>query len=52
MLMASKPNCKEMHIFLAIIIQIGHNMRDTLEDHWLTAEQFYKPFYSNTVKCN
>jgi hypothetical protein len=40
----------EMFLFLAIIIQMGHDVRDTLKDYWSTAEQFATPFYSNTMK--
>jgi len=39
-----------MYIFLALIIQMGHDVRDTLKYSCLTLEQFSKPFYRNTVK--
>jgi len=41
---------QEMHIFLAIIIQMGHDVRDTLEVYWSTVESFFTPFYRNTMK--
>jgi hypothetical protein len=31
---------------------MGYDVMDTLEDYWLTPEQFYRPFYSNTVECD
>jgi hypothetical protein len=40
----------EMFLFLAIIIQMGHNVRDGLADYWLTIEQFLTPFYGTTMK--
>jgi hypothetical protein len=40
-----------MYMFLAIMIQIGHNVRGALKDYWLAQEEFYTPFYSNTMKC-
>jgi hypothetical protein len=41
---------KGKYIFLAIIIQTGHDVRDTLEDSTGRLEQFCTPFYSNTMK--
>jgi hypothetical protein len=35
---------------LAVIIQMGHDIRDKLTDYWATMEQLYTPFYSNTIK--
>ncbi|PNF38713.1 hypothetical protein B7P43_G16719 [Cryptotermes secundus] len=40
----------QMFLFLGIIIQMGHDIRDRLKDYWSTAEQFATPFYSNTMK--
>ncbi|XP_023719041.1 piggyBac transposable element-derived protein 4-like [Cryptotermes secundus] len=40
----------EIFLFLGIISQMGHNIRDRLKDYWSTAEQFCTPFYSNTMK--
>ncbi|PNF23240.1 hypothetical protein B7P43_G18268 [Cryptotermes secundus] len=47
-----RPDVTEskMFLFLGIIIQMGHDIRDTLKDYWSTAEQFATPFYSNTMK--
>jgi len=39
-----------MYIVVAIIIQMGYDVKDTLKSCWLTAEQFFMPFYTNTVK--
>jgi hypothetical protein len=41
---------QEMYMFLAIIIQMGHGIRDTLKEYWSTLEQIYTPFYSNVMK--
>ncbi|PNF24699.1 hypothetical protein B7P43_G17356 [Cryptotermes secundus] len=40
----------KMFLFLGIIIQIGHDIRDRLKDYCSTAEQFATPFYSNIMK--
>ncbi|XP_023708476.1 piggyBac transposable element-derived protein 4-like [Cryptotermes secundus] len=40
---------KEMSTFLAIIMQMGHNQWDTLKDYWSRDEQYYTPFYHNTM---
>lgn len=39
-----------MFVFLVITIQIGHGIRYQLIDYWATIDQFYMPFYSNTMK--
>jgi hypothetical protein len=48
----SRPDVtnSEMFLFLGIIIQMGHDIRDRIKDYWSTAEQFHRPFYSNTMK--
>jgi hypothetical protein len=35
---------QETYSFLAIIIQMGHDVTDTMKAYWLTLEQFYIPF--------
>jgi hypothetical protein len=40
----------EMFLFLGIIIQMGHDIRDRLRDYWWTTEQFLTKFYCNTMK--
>jgi hypothetical protein len=40
---------EELYNFLAIIIQMGHDQRDTLRDYWSREEQYYTPFYGNTM---
>jgi hypothetical protein len=39
----------EMFLFLAIIVQMGHDIRDSLKDYWTVTEQFRTPFYSKTT---
>ncbi|KAG8239259.1 hypothetical protein J437_LFUL010649 [Ladona fulva] len=39
----------EMMTFLAIVIQMGHDIRDTLKDYWSQLEQFYTAFFGNTM---
>jgi len=41
-----------MHIFLDIIIQVGHDIRDTMNNYWSSLEQFCTPFYNNIMKRN
>jgi hypothetical protein len=36
--------------FLAILMQMGLDITDTLNDYWSTLEQFYTLFYSNKMK--
>jgi hypothetical protein len=36
---------KEMYSFLALILQMGHDMSDTLKAYWTTIEQFSSPFF-------
>ena len=40
----------EMLVFLAIIIQRGHCMRDKLTDYWAKTKQFHTRFHSTTMK--
>jgi hypothetical protein len=42
----------EMFLFLAIIVQMRHDVWDSLSDLLVTTEQFLAPFYSSTMKCN
>jgi hypothetical protein len=41
---------KEMYSFLALILQMGHDIRDTLKVYWTTAEQFSTPFFRKMMK--
>jgi hypothetical protein len=41
---------KEMFSFLALILQMGHDIRDTLKAYWSTAEQFGTSFFGKTMK--
>jgi hypothetical protein len=36
---------QEMCLFLAIIVQMGQDQRDTLKDYWSTLEQYFMAFY-------
>ena len=40
---------EEMYQFVAILIQTGHDQRDCLKDYWSREEQYFTPFYSNTM---
>jgi hypothetical protein len=40
---------KEMYLFFAIVIQMGHDYRDCLKDYWIRVEQYFAPFDSNTM---
>jgi hypothetical protein len=40
----------EMFLFLGLILQMGHCIRDRLADYWSTLDQMYTPFYSDTMK--
>jgi hypothetical protein len=39
----------EMLLFLALIIQMGHDVRDDLNDYWTVNGQFLTPFYSEAM---
>jgi hypothetical protein len=39
---------QEMYLFLAIILQMGHDIKDTLKVYWSTLEQFSMSFYGKT----
>jgi hypothetical protein len=39
-------------LFLLIIVQLGHNQRDTLKVFWSTLEQYFTAFYGNTMKLD
>ena len=41
---------QETCLFLVIILQMGHDQRDTLSDYWLTLEQYFMDCYGNTMK--
>ena len=36
-------------VFLAIIVHMGHNICDRLRDYWTRTQQFFAPFYLNTM---
>jgi hypothetical protein len=41
---------QKMCLFLAIIVQMVHDQRDTLKDCWLTLVQYLMALYRNTMK--
>jgi len=49
---SSEPDVTEaeMFVFLALTIQIGHGVRDTITDYCATLDQLYTPFYSTMKK--
>jgi hypothetical protein len=40
----SDMTVQEMCLFLAVTLQMGHDQRDTLSEHWLTLEQYLTAF--------
>ncbi len=40
----------EMWVFLALILQMGHDVRDKVTDYWSKMDQFYTPFFGNCLK--
>jgi hypothetical protein len=41
---------QEMYLFLAIVVQMGHDQRDVLKDYWSTLERYFVAFYGKTMK--
>jgi hypothetical protein len=41
---------KEMYSFLALILQMEHDIRDIFKAYWTTAEQFSMPFFRKMIK--
>jgi hypothetical protein len=41
---------QEMCVFLAVIMQMGYDLRDTLKDCWSALEQYFMVSYRNTMK--
>jgi hypothetical protein len=39
---------QEMYSLLALILQMQHDIRDTLKAYWTLAEQFSTPFFGKT----
>jgi hypothetical protein len=40
---------EELYTFLAIILQMGHDQRDSMKDYWSRDEQYHTPFFHNTL---
>ena len=43
---------KEIHTFLALIIQMGHDQHGSPKDYWSRKEQYCTPSYSSAITCN
>ena len=39
----------DMMTFIALTLQMGHNLRDTLRDYWSRLRQLHTPFYGETM---
>ena len=39
----------DMMTFVAIALQIGHTLKDTLHDYWMRLRQRHSPFYTETM---
>ena len=42
-------NVQEIHMFLVIIVQLGHDQKDNVQDYWWTYEQFLLSYTSITA---
>jgi len=38
--------------FIALALQMGHELKDTLHDYWLKLRQLYTPFNGETMTCD
>ena len=38
-----------MRTFIALALQMGHELKDTLHDYWLRLRQLRNPFYGETL---
>jgi hypothetical protein len=50
------PSCQlpditmsDMMTFIALALQMGHDLKDTLHDHWSRLRQVHTPFYGETM---
>ena len=50
------PSCRlpditlpDMMTFIALALQMGHNLKDTLHDYWSRLRQLHTPFYGETM---
>jgi len=39
----------DMMIFVALALQMGHELKDTLHDYWSRLRQLHAPFYGETM---
>ena len=51
-----EPSCQlpditlpDMMTFVALALQMGHALKDTLHDYWLRLRQLHHPFYDETM---
>lgn len=40
---------EEIQKFIALVIPMGHDLRDSFKDYWSKDEQYHTPFYQNTM---
>jgi hypothetical protein len=40
---------EDLYKFLAIIIQMGHDQRDSMKDYWSREEEYHTPFFHNAL---
>jgi hypothetical protein len=48
----SDTTIKEIHTFLALIIQMGHDQHGSPKDYCSREEQYCTPSYSSAIACN
>jgi len=39
----------DMMTFIALALQMGHKLKDTLHEHWSGIRQLHNPFYGETM---
>jgi hypothetical protein len=43
---------EEKYLFLALILKMDHNQRDTLKEYWSRDPMCHAPFYSQVIRSN
>jgi hypothetical protein len=43
---------QDMMTFIALSLQMGHDLKDTLHDYWSRLRQLHILFYSETMSCD
>jgi hypothetical protein len=46
----SDMSAQDFYIFLPVLMESRHGLRDVLKDCWFSLEQFYTPYYIDTMK--